>query len=208
MRRVVPVMAIAAAAIFSIAVYSRLPDVMPIHWGVSGEPDGFAPKPWAVLLLPFIALVVYGILVAVRRHAWRHAGDAAFVRASETTIALVVSFLSFVHIVVLGSALGWSVDVPRFIVLGIGVMLILLGFQMVEMPRNPWFGIRTPWTLRSDRVWQRTHHVGSRVMVLCGVAMGFSTLLTAAWMVSVVLLTALVMVVSTIGYSYWIARSD
>ena len=208
MRRVVPLTAIAAAVLFTIAVYSRLPDIVPIHWGVSGEPDGFAPKEWAVILLPVIALIVYGFLVAVRRHVWRAAGDTAFARASEKTIALVISFLSFVHIVMLGSALGWTVDVPRVIVLGIGVMLILLGFQMVEMPRNPWFGIRTLWTLRSDRVWRRTHQVGSRVMVICGVAMGFSTLLSPPWMVGVVLLTAVAMVVSTIGYSYWIARSE
>lgn len=208
MRRIIPLVAIAGSVIFSFVVYSRLPEMVPIHWGFTGEPDGWAGKTWGAFLMPVVALATYLILRFVLRMARQQDASAPYVRATESVAVIVVSFLSLVHVVMLGSALGWRVDVVKVIVLGIGAMMIFIGFQMVGMPRNPWFGIRTPWTLRSDAVWDRTHRVGSRIMVLCGVALGFATLLPPRWSVGVILLTVLIMLVSTVGYSFWIRRAE
>jgi len=38
--------------------WAALPEVVPIHFGLMGQPDGFAPKP-ALAMLPFIALFLY-----------------------------------------------------------------------------------------------------------------------------------------------------
>ena len=57
--------------------------------------------------------------------------------------------------------------------------------------RTGLFGIRTPWTLSNDRVWQRTHRVGGYLLVACGLIIvvgprilppeiGFPILLVAA----------------------------
>ncbi|HJU89126.1 MAG TPA: SdpI family protein [Gemmatimonadaceae bacterium] len=204
MRQIVALVAIAIAVIFSIAVYPRLPDLVAIHWGFSGQADGWAPKAWGAFLMPAIALGVFLILSFVTRLARRAAGEAPQVRATENVAAVVVSFLALVHIAMLGSALGWRIEVVRVIVLGIGAMLIFIGFQMTGIPRNPFFGIRTPWTLRSDAVWERTHRVGSRIMVICGVVLGLAALLPPRWSVGAILLTVFVMLVSTVGYSFWI----
>ena len=121
---------------------------------------------------------------------------------------LVVALMGYIHAMIIWAWLDDSFLLPRGLVAGIFLFFALMGNVLGKVRRNFWLGIRTPWTLRSDRVWRRTHQVGSRVMVICGVAMGFSTLLSPPWMVGVVLLTAVAMVVSTIGYSYWIARSE
>ena len=204
MRQIVALVAIAIAVIFSIAVYPRLPDLVAIHWGFSGQADGWAPKAWGAFLMPAIALGVFLILSFVTRLARRAAGEAPHVRATENVAAVVVSFLALAHVAMLGSALGWRIEVVRVIVLGIGAMLIFIGFQMTGIPRNPFFGIRTPWTLRSDAVWERTHRVGSRIMVICGVVLGLAALLPPRWSVGAILLTVLVMLVSTVGYSFLI----
>lgn len=38
--------------------WSTLPDTVPIHFGVSGQPDGWAPKP-AILIMPAAATFLY-----------------------------------------------------------------------------------------------------------------------------------------------------
>jgi uncharacterized membrane protein len=50
----------AIAAILAIAItaslYGKLPDSIPIHWGLTGKPDRFGPA-YTIFLLPALALV-------------------------------------------------------------------------------------------------------------------------------------------------------
>jgi uncharacterized membrane protein len=38
-----------------------------------------------------------------------------------------------------------------------------------KVRRNFWLGIRTPWTLASERVWYATHRMAGKTMVGAGV---------------------------------------
>lgn len=57
------------------------------------------------------------------------------------------------------------------------VLLGVLGNAMPALRPNWFFGIRTPWTLRDDRVWDRTHRVAGHALV------GASILLAGLWAV-------------------------
>lgn len=57
---VVPLLAVLVVAIAPVAVWSRLPDPVAIHWGIDGRPDGSAP-----LLLDALLLAVTTALVSV-----------------------------------------------------------------------------------------------------------------------------------------------
>ena len=39
----------------------------------------------------------------------------------------------------------------------LGALFVMLGLVMPRVRRNPWVGVRTPWTLASDENWARTH---------------------------------------------------
>jgi uncharacterized membrane protein len=49
---------------------------------------------------------------------------------------------------------------------GIAVFIGLLGNVMGKVRRNFWIGIRTPWTLASEKVWYSTHRFAGKTMVL------------------------------------------
>ena len=61
--------------------------------------------------------------------------------------------------------MGGAVHGSRAIAGGLCVMSILLG----KVRRNFYVGIRTPWTLASERVWYATHRLGAKVIVASGV---------------------------------------
>ncbi|MDO8755746.1 MAG: SdpI family protein, partial [Anaerolineales bacterium] len=42
------------------------------------------------------------------------------------------------------------------------------GFLLRRAKRNWFIGIRTPWTLSSDRVWNETHRLGSPLFMASG----------------------------------------
>jgi len=71
--------------------------------------------------------------------------------------------------VLLGIALGWPIDVPTFVLLGVGAMFVIMGNLMPRVKSNWMLGIRTPWTLDSESVWRETHRIGGRTMVVAGI---------------------------------------
>ena len=58
MRRWLPASFIAGAWLFSISVYSRLPDRVAVHWDIHGEPNRYGSRVEGAFLLP-------GLMVAL-----------------------------------------------------------------------------------------------------------------------------------------------
>ena len=70
----------------------------------------------------------------------------------------------------------------------IGLLFIFIGFMLRQAKRNFFIGIRTPWTLSSDRVWNKTHQIGSTLFIVAGalaVIGSFFGGTTAFWMLMV-----------------------
>ncbi len=53
---------------------------------------------------------------------------------------------------------------------GIGLLFYYIGVLMENAERNWFIGIRTPWTLSSDRVWRQTNRLGGRLFRAAGIA--------------------------------------
>jgi len=51
----------------------------------------------------------------------------------------------------------------------IGLLFIFVGLMLNKAKRNYFIGIRTPWTLANDVVWQKTHRLGSKLFILAGI---------------------------------------
>jgi uncharacterized membrane protein len=45
-----------------------------------------------------------------------------------------------------------------------------MGNVLGKVRRNFWVGVRTPWTLASERVWNDTHRLAARLFVVAAVA--------------------------------------
>lgn len=68
-------------------------------------------------------------------------------------------------------------DVGRAIVGGICLIFALLGNVMGKVRRNFYIGIRTPWALANERVWNATHRFAVKTFVAIGAIGLFMTLL-------------------------------
>ena len=84
----------------------------------------------------------------------------------------------------------------------------LLGNVLGKVRRNFWIGVRTPWTLASERVWIDTHRFSARLFVAIGIA-GFLAILAGAPIVTAVALllaSVLVCVVYSLVHSKRLER--
>src|SRR5262249_13952430 len=87
----------------------------------------------------------------------------------------------------------------------VGVMFSVLGNWMGKIRRNFYVGIRTPWTLANDEVWERTHRSGGKVMMLIGAISAITGFFASDTTCFIVLISGVgVLVLWALGYSlYW-----
>ena len=202
MRRWLPAVLIAGAVLFSLAVYSRLPDQVPVHWGFSGEPDRFGTRVEGAFLMPAIMIALLVLMRWYPSRDPRAANIAKFRDAYDTVVTGTIALLSGIHVLALGDALGWRIDMARAVLISLGVLFILLGNLLPVVRSNFIFGIRTPWTLSSETVWTRSHRVGGYAMVAAGVITIVGALLARPWGLAVALTSLVVSAVIPVVYSY------
>jgi len=165
MRRWLPAVLIAGAVLFSLAVYSRLPDQVPVHWGSSGEANRYGTRIEGAFLMPALMITLLVIMRWYPSRDPRSANIAKFRDAYDTVVTGTIALLTGIHVLALGDALGWQVDMARAVMISIGVLFILVGNLLPVVRSNFILGIRTPWTLSSETVWTRSHRVGGYAMV-------------------------------------------
>jgi uncharacterized membrane protein len=202
MRKWIPLLIVATAFIASAVVYPRLPATMPTHWDLSGRPDGWSSRAWGAWTLPIFLVGMWALVQILPRIDPRGSNYAKFGGAFEAIIVSVMLFMLALHVVVLRASLGHPVQMQRIMPVGIGVLLVVIG-NLLPRARPNWFvGIRTPWTLSSDRVWEKTHRFGGRVFVAGGILITIAGFLLVQWAHAVLVGVIALCAISVLIYSY------
>jgi uncharacterized membrane protein len=164
---------IAATAVVGAWAFRALPPgaTIPVHFNVHGDADGFMPKGLGLSLLPAIGFAVIAILAYAPKLARNKAG----LEQSAGVYGVVLIGVAAMFLVAEGAvamrAMDPDFDVIRWLFLAIGVLFVLVGNLLGKLRHNVLIGIRTPWTLKDKRVWDRTHRFTGRLMVMAGVVL-------------------------------------
>ena len=161
---------LAATLIFSLVVGSRLPDTVVTHWDLSGQPDGWGSKWIALLLMPGVVAFNAVLTLVLPAVSPREARIERFGRVYGWIMFLVGAMMAVIHVVIVLKTAGAAFDIGRALVTVMFAVWILLGNVIGKVGRNYFMGIRTPWTLASDRVWHATHRAAGRLWVFGGAA--------------------------------------
>jgi len=208
---VISAITFAVSIAVSLWAWGQIPDgaQIPIHWGVNGEANGYAPKAVGLLLVPGIILLIGLIFAAIPFIDPRREHQERSTTARIWILGATMVLLGGVHAVSVLTVLGARFDIGRVVVIGVSGMFIVIG-NFLGKTRSNWFvGIRTPWTLSSERAWSQTHRLGGYLFMAAGVVSITLALVTppvvfAYGMFVAAGLAGLVPVV----YSYFAWRSD
>lgn len=204
-----PLAAIAASLIVSLALYNRFPDQMPIHWGPAGQPDNFGSRAVGALLMPAIASGTYLLMLVLPRIDPRQENIRRFDDTYRLIRSGVVLFLVFTHFLALSATLGEGMTLnSSLMIAGLGLFLVVIGNYLPRTRSNWFLGVRTPWTLSSDRVWRKTHRLAGRLFVLTGILIAAVGFLLPGYVVPVLLVGVIVMAGIPLIHSYCIYRRD
>jgi len=196
---------VAAAFVFTAAVYDRLPERIPTHWNWKGTVDGWMPRTWGVLVMPLITTVIWGVFLVLPRISPKEFPITPFLAAYEWLSVGLVVFMVYMNALVLLVGLGFPIPMTPAVLAGVGGLFILIGGMLGKTTRNCFVGIRTPWTFASDEVWERTHRLGGKVFMTAGavtIAAGF--LPSGIWVILGAIATT---VLVPVAYSYFLYRN-
>lgn len=161
---------LATAVLAGLLLWNRLPAQMASHWNENDQVDGYMPKFWGVFLMPLVTLGLFLLFLVIPNIDPNKANIAKFRESFNLFIVLFVVFMLYIH----GLTLAWSLGYTGFkmsqaMLPAMGLLFILIGSMLRQAKRNWFIGIRTPWTLSSDAVWDKTHRLGSVLFMFSGV---------------------------------------
>ncbi|HEC65671.1 MAG TPA: SdpI family protein, partial [bacterium] len=91
------------------------------------------------------------------------------------------------------------------ILFALGIMFIILGNFLGKVRQNYFVGIKTPWTLNNEEVWQKTQRVGGWMMVIAGILLLIEAFFFQ-WAFSVMIGIIVLILIVPVVYSYVISR--
>lgn len=196
---------IAAVAIGSAFATPLLPFRMVVTWGPDGAPAASLVRPLAAVLLPGVAAALLAMFAVLPRIEALGENVAAFRRAYDAFALLVVAFLLVLHVGVLAWNAGVEYRIVQLVAATVGIFYVGLGALLRRTEPNRVLGIRTPWTLRDDAVWEQTHRLAGTLFKLAGVT-AFVGVLLPDLAVPMIVGPAVVAAVASAAYSYLVDR--
>lgn len=145
---------------------------VPVHYDMQGNADRWSTSPFeTVWLMPLVVLGVVALVTFLPRIA----ALPENVRASEPALRWLKLFmalwLGWVHLQMVGGLGGPPRDTMAMPGVWLGLLFLVVGPILPGLKRNAWAGIRVPWTLMHDEVWDVSHKAAGPVWAGTGVAM-------------------------------------
>jgi uncharacterized membrane protein len=200
-----------SALIISLYLINSLPAgiELPIHWNIDGEVDRYADATIALLFPPAIMIVILGIFSVLKKIDPRKQNiqlSNKAIAAFALAITLLMVTLEVSYIAILN-----GIEVPMMLVISfmVGIMLIVIGNYLGKTRSNFFVGIRTPWTLSSEAVWQKTHRLAGKLFMISGLVIAISCWFIAlVYLGYLIIFTVLHAALIPCIYSWWLWKEE
>lgn len=191
----------------TLALYSQLPNQIPMHWNVKGEVDRYGGRImiFMTLGLPLLLMGLFKVLPMIdpKRDNYRK-----HKKAYEMTIFGIVLMMVILHWMILLSSVGYNIKIDQIVPILVGVLFIVIGNYMTQVRHNYFFGIRTPWTLASETVWKKTHRLGGYLFSFTGIMTIILSIINTEYAFYGLMIMVFSLVFITFTYSYILYRNE
>ena len=160
---------VVVAAVASALAAPSLPEQLVTNWDASGTANGTMPRTAALVGGPALALGIVVLFEAIPRIDPLGENIEKFSGIYDGIAVLTAAFVAYVHGLVLAWNLGYEFEIIQAISPAIAALFVAIGFLLERAERNWFIGIRTPWTLSSEKVWRHTHDRAAPLFKLAGV---------------------------------------
>ncbi len=195
------VISVLAAAYF----YPKLPAIVPSHFNGDGMPNGYSSKQSFTMLAVCLPVLIYLLLTFLpyidpfKKKLEKNYNVFLILRD------IAVLFIVFIMLLTFISAQSGRLR-SDLLGAGMGLLFILMGNYLPKLPRNFFFGIRSPWTLASEVVWYRTHRLSGKLFVLAGLLLIILAVVKVSFSISLFAVLIPLALYTAFIYPYFLFR--
>ena len=199
---------ITGSLLAGVLLWDRFPNQMASHWNINDQVDGTMSKFWGVFILPVITTGMLLLFMIFPMIDPLKANIAKFRPIFNLFIVLIILFMTYIWTLTIFWNLGsTNFKMSSAMLPAIGLLFLFLGYLLRKAKRNWFIGIRTPWTLSSDRVWDETHRLGSVLFYVCAI-LALAGSLFGSYSFWFVIIPTLSVSLFLIVYSYFAYRRE
>jgi len=189
------------AFIISVYFYPQMPEKMATHWNAAGEVDGYMSKSTALLSIPLVLVGIVLLFAIIPKIDPLKANIEKFRKYYDGFIVLLSIFILSIHYQIILWNLGVKISPSVILPVGLGLLFFYIGILCENVKRNWFVGIRTPWTLSNDIVWEKTHKIGGKLFKVVGIIV-FIGVFFQRYILLFILVPVLTITAYTLIYSY------
>jgi len=162
---------------YAAYLYPSLPEIIPTHFNIKGEADGFGGKDSIFIgpgILGATGLFTFFLISNIKYFdpkRYKTEDEGMFKKFA----LFMAGFLSVLGLVITYSAVDKSGNITKILLPIIGMAFALMGWFMPKLQQNYFAGFKLPWTLENVANWNETHKVAGRVWFYGGIAQAIAT---------------------------------
>ena len=204
MKKYLPLLIIFFSFFLAFYFYSRFPSLIATHWDPSGLADGYASKTFGLFFMPFLSVGLYLLFRFLPSTDPYQKNFKQFEHYFDNFVIIIFIFLFYLYCLTLAWNLNHQFNMVQFLSPAFAGLFYYAGV-LTSVARRNWFvGIRTPWTMSSEKVWAKTHRLGGKlfklVSLFCLLGVVFPDFAVYLMLLPILLVTFFVFIYSYVEY--------
>ena len=201
---ILPILLIIFSLISSYFLLQKMPEKIPIHWNIQGKVDNWGNGLSNIITINSILIGTYLLFLILPYIDPRKKRYEQFSKIYRIFKNIIILFFTLIFFLTNLNATGHIINMNIYIPLMIGLLFIVIGNYMAKIKMNWFMGIRTPWTLSSEEVWNKTHRLGGKLFILSGLLITSEGFLPNNYKLPIFILAIAIILIGTIFGSYLI----
>ena len=181
---------------------------IPTNWGVDGEVTDYG-SPMYLITFPIVSLVV----VLLTYFTPRIDPKGENIKNSGPMLGIIMVLIPVlmlgILVFIIAAVNNASIfNLIYFISVFIALLLIVIGYYSPRVKPNYMMGIRTPWTLHSEKVWVKTHQVSRNWFMGVGLSFLVFMFIKAPYNIIIPSIILMAVAIGLTVYSYILYVSE
>jgi uncharacterized membrane protein len=175
-----------------------------VHWGIDGKADAWANREVGLFGWPILALIIYVALTVIPKLDVYSKNIEGFAMQYWGFRVVLVFVMCVMYAATLISNLGYweRFDIMIVVVPSIALLFFYVGYMLNYTKRNYFIGVRTPWTLASEKVWEKTNRLAGSLFWICAALTIISLVAPSDIRLWVIVVPAILVAIVASAYSY------